>query len=529
MSNNNMNNKKPKITINTIIIAVLLITISVLTYRLILINDLYNALIDNQKNINDEIENNEITKNNEIENTKENKFEDEIGDNYYYFSILDENNNILYKTNYFNNDNIFSSKLLPKKMVFHLIEGDNEYTSSFNNGDVKEKVVTNVVKDVITDVITEVVTKTETVNITTDATVTYIGVGNTTQTINIPSGTTINFNAGEHGLYDSVPSSMTLDDKQQLDITDTIYVPNKIEVNYKFDGFSYSGNTFYANYSYLGNTYNINIKKTQNYYSDSNNKIYFPLEYIECTGTQYINTNIEISESSLKQNLSIEVDCAFTDSILTTNQATGKNQGNYFFFGANLSGVFYSGIGRDYTNSSKNCDTNFHKHKLEAINNKGKYYIDNNVVYDYGTLPYALSEYVGYFHLGNVWTPAGGNLYVMKGKYKSLTCYYKNELFKDLIPVERICDNVLGMYDLKSCDFLTNSGTGTFKGESLLEYDQSAGKIFVSSINGNQLTLVANNNNGFEFVCWNDGTTDNPKTITYNSSDSYYAIFKPIS
>ena len=522
MSNINLKNKKPKITINTIIIAVLLITVSVLTYKLIIINDLYNDLIDNQENINDDIENNEIAKNNEIENTKENKLEDEIGDNYYYFSILDENNNILYKTNYFNNDNIFSSKLLPKKMVFHLIEGDNEYTSSFNNGDVKEKVVTNVVKDVITDVIT----KTETVNITTDATVTYIGVGNTTQTINIPSGTTINFNAGEHGLYDSVPSSMTLSDKQQLAITDTIYVPNKIEVNYKFDGFSYSGNTFYANYSYLGNMSNILTKRTQVSYTDINNVVYLPLDYLESSGTQCIDLGFQV-----QLNRKVEVDFQYNSGYAPAEVVFGCRDGAtnrrfdcYTGPSANELVFRTTTVGEDNLKSIDLSKRNVISLKFDNT----KQYVNINGATSNINKP-AQTFGNSNIYLFNRSSQSSDSAAFMKGKIYRAKIYDGDDLKADFIPVQRVNDKILGMINLSNSTFYTNSGSGTFNGNTLIENDQYVGKIYISNVIGSQLTLIANSNNGFEFVCWNDGTTDNPKTITYNNTDSYYAIFKPIS
>ena len=46
-----------------------------------------------------------------------------------------------------------------------------------------------------------------------------------------------------------------------------------------------------------------------------------------------------------------------------------------------------------------------------------------------------------------------------------------------------------------------------------------------SYANGSNITLTAIANNGYHFVQWSDGVTDNPRTITVNSNATYYAQF----
>ena len=46
-----------------------------------------------------------------------------------------------------------------------------------------------------------------------------------------------------------------------------------------------------------------------------------------------------------------------------------------------------------------------------------------------------------------------------------------------------------------------------------------------SYANGSTVTLTAVANNGYHFVQWSDGTTDNPRTITVTSNATYYAQF----
>lgn len=42
------------------------------------------------------------------------------------------------------------------------------------------------------------------------------------------------------------------------------------------------------------------------------------------------------------------------------------------------------------------------------------------------------------------------------------------------------------------------------------------------------VVLTATPNNGFEFVSWNDGNTENPRTITVTADASYVAVFQPV-
>ena len=398
------------------------------------------------------------------------------------------------------------------------IEQEKEYIYKYIEGKEKQVMVEKEVEKTV-----------EVPTTSTDATVTYTDASGNSKSMKVPSGAIINFSAGEHGTYDSVPAPITLTDNQELDITDSSYNPSKVEVNYIFKGFSYSGNTMTCMYSLASNTVNVECKQVENIIR-KNDVIYTQLEYLESTGTQYIDTNIEISENILKQNLSIEVECAFTDCTISANQATGKNQNNFFFFGANTSHVFYSGIGQTYTNSTKSYDTNFHKHKLEVVDNKGKYLVDGVEVTDYGTLAYITPEYVGNFHLGNVWSPAGGNVYISKCKFKRCTCYYKNALSKDLVPVERIGDGVLGMFDLVDGSFLTSAGTGLFERPNIVCIPGiNAGKVFASGSyeSGSSLTLTAIPNDGYMFVKWSDGITSVTRNISVGNNTVYTALFVP--
>ncbi len=85
----------------------------------------------------------------------------------------------------------------------------------------------------------------------------------------------------------------------------------------------------------------------------------------------------------------------------------------------------------------------------------------------------------------------------------------------------RICGMLVrGVYGVG----LTNSYIVTVESN-----DDSMGSVTGggSYSEGAQITLTATPNPGYEFVRWDDGNTDNPRTVTVTSSVSYTAIFQP--
>lgn len=46
--------------------------------------------------------------------------------------------------------------------------------------------------------------------------------------------------------------------------------------------------------------------------------------------------------------------------------------------------------------------------------------------------------------------------------------------------------------------------------------------------NGDSATLTATANNGYAFIDWQDGNTDNPRTITVSQDATYTANFGPV-
>ena len=59
--------------------------------------------------------------------------------------------------------------------------------------------------------------------------------------------------------------------------------------------------------------------------------------------------------------------------------------------------------------------------------------------------------------------------------------------------------------------------------------DEAYGRVEVETQSCNVKTLTATANEGYEFTAWNDGNTENPRTITITSDTTFMAIFSPAS
>lgn len=177
---------------------------------------------------------------------------------------------------------------------------------------------------------------------------------------------------------------------------------------------------------------------------------YQEVEYIQSTGTQYINTNYKITPET-----EIIVD--------------GMIIGNGYFVIAGRAGYYMSGIyGNSSTSkicarwrngassnltiaTSEDIGENRHKFKL----NKTAFYMDNvNVGNFNSTYNFSATDDIYIFGLGEA-SMSIGRLY-------SMTISGNGGLVRKLIPCYRKSDNEIGLYDLINNVFYANAGTGTF-------------------------------------------------------------------
>lgn len=161
---------------------------------------------------------------------------------------------------------------------------------------------------------------------------------------------------------------------------------------------------------------------------------YTEVEYIQSSGTQYIDTGLVCSQSD---NYKIELDCNLTSSAYYA----GAN--GYLQYQASIAGGARSNLTITYANKVETITVNGAIKKTDDWSN----FSDTNVK-------------IGILRLGaanNGWYSSN----IQSGKIYSCKIYKKSVLVRDFIP----CKNpsgAVGLYDTVNGTFYGNSGTGAF-------------------------------------------------------------------
>lgn len=179
---------------------------------------------------------------------------------------------------------------------------------------------------------------------------------------------------------------------------------------------------------------------------------YQRVEYLESTGTQYIDTRmqgtekikVELTAKCIGEQSAINifgarpVPLGATDAfIIVIFQSNGKI--GFFFNGLSISAIPY--------------DNEFHDYEL----GNGIYKIDG---VSYGNAK--VGTFNTYFNM-SLFGCKDNILPNLKPQIiKKCTIYENNILIRDYIPCYRKADNKAGLYDLVNGEFYTNQGTGEF-------------------------------------------------------------------
>lgn len=172
------------------------------------------------------------------------------------------------------------------------------------------------------------------------------------------------------------------------------------------------------------------------------------IEYLEGTGTQYINTNYTLLASdSVNVEMKVMQTRATTDICFYFCQSFQSNHR----FGAysNASNKYASVYRTSWIASNTNTDTNIHT----LIWNNGKLYRD-------GTLLCSPSSTTISEPSGTLTINSYGNGNINKCRYYYIKITKNNELIFDFIPVR--VGNVGYLFDKVSKQLFGNSGTGNF-------------------------------------------------------------------
>lgn len=246
---------------------------------------------------------------------------------------------------------------------------------------------------------------------------------------------------------------------------------------------------------------------------------YSPIEYLQFTGTQYINTGA-IVDSNTGFDITFEVLNGQSNSpyynlfgVHGNDSSGGTGETQNFFRIDTIPVDSNSGTEFKYGSTVYNSGiTNTSKINIKLVN---KVYTKPNgsTITLSGNITSGLPMYIGCINKNNT---AYGNKSSMK-LYR-FKIYNGSTLAHDFIPVQRVSDKVLGLYDLKTSTFKTNLGSGVFT--SNLMNDPSSLAYFNGDSLQSQgnLSLTITNNN---VTLSNEQTHFGKNSLKFNGSSSY--------
>ena len=236
----------------------------------------------------------------------------------------------------------------------------------------------------------------------------------------------------------------------------------------------------------------VNLKNKENYLSTfkiyGNNKLetfsseYQEVEYIESTGTQWIDTGIYISN-----DLKFEFNGQLLNNLTKENTAFfgGFDLKNSFYAqlctNTNLSGFVYQwgGAGKYISLGEKSNEKHFYK--LDMNNNvfsvdEKSYSLENiteNPTTDISLYLFAVS------------TGSTSDIRrLSKNRLWDFKIYKSDKIVRNFVPCYRKSDGVIGLYDKVENKFYTNGGTGSFvKGADVNKLDMKGVGEFVIDTN----------------------------------------------
>lgn len=191
---------------------------------------------------------------------------------------------------------------------------------------------------------------------------------------------------------------------------------------------------------------------------------YQQVEYIESTGTQYIDTNY-IPNQDTVVNCHINM-ISYNGNDVFFGQRVAYMDNQYEFVAFNSQYIPQLRYNNQTTGAIQGSILSIGDHYIET--SKNGLFIDNNRVGNTLNADTFTCEYSIYLFARN---NAGTASAFSNIKLYSLKISENNTLIRNFIPCYRKSDNVIGMYDLVNGVFYTNQGTGAFeKGNDVNQY-----------------------------------------------------------
>ncbi len=184
---------------------------------------------------------------------------------------------------------------------------------------------------------------------------------------------------------------------------------------------------------------------------------YTALEYIESTGTQYIDTGIVPNNNTgihVKFNRQVNGDqvvVGVITSVLAKNLYINPAGGFYVPFAENYGTAYVEDAVNNFDYDVKMNYMNDRQRYVHSVSGEYNLAITKTLVTPQHTL---------YVFASNTSTDEAG--WGFKGRVYYMEITNNQTLVQNLIPARRNSDNEVGMYDTVTNTFFTNSGTGDF-------------------------------------------------------------------
>lgn len=194
---------------------------------------------------------------------------------------------------------------------------------------------------------------------------------------------------------------------------------------------------------------------------------YQVVDYIESSGTQYIDTGV------YPLNANHLIFKGIITSGTTDASFYGSNSSGNFTLNT-MSGLYQFGVGSYININSSQARNVLHNIEIFASSTQQKLIVDGETLLNNTETKTIINTQTIYLFGRNT----NNSLSIpMKGKIYYFKMYNGDTLVRDFVPCIRKSDNEIGMYDLVNKQFYTNQGTGTF-----IAGDEIEGKVIYEGV-----------------------------------------------
>ena len=215
---------------------------------------------------------------------------------------------------------------------------------------------------------------------------------------------------------------------------------------------------------------------------------YTQVDYIESSGTQYIDTGVSAEDTNYSFNIDFY---GYSSQQKTYPRIFGyQYQGGIF-----LGNKFWYG---DNTNTNVTDSLGIFNDKRHLIFANKDYAIVDNTTFLINTPSTSLTKFN--FNKIAIFSSINGNTGLVRSddfskiKLYNFKIYYNNNLIRNFIPCYRNSNNEVGLYDIVNNTFYTNQGTGVFTYGSVIQIPNPDYPQDIKVVTGEQNITIQNKN-----------------------------------